>query len=153
MKLLIDQVFEHSYVISIDRKQLDYFYTVINRCGLPETKISFFHGRTDAPTGTLNCTNSHLDILKKARDNGWDMVTVFEDDTFPSNRYDIETLQNYLDNIPDDAVGICYSRSRGDFSKYKQKYIDSRIHKPRLSASNFYTLFKTGYDEVIKRLE
>lgn len=81
------------------------------------------------------------------------MVTVFEDDTFPSNRYDIETLQNYLDNIPDDAVGICYSRIRGDFSKYGQKYIDSRIHKPRLSASNFYTLFKSGYNEVIKRLE
>jgi hypothetical protein len=39
MKLSIDQVFEHSYVISIDKKQLDYFYTVINRCGLPETKI------------------------------------------------------------------------------------------------------------------
>lgn len=55
--------------------------------------------------------------------------------------------------IPDDAVGVCYSRSRGDFSKYTQKFIDSRIHTPRLSASNFYTVFKSGYDTIIKRLE
>ncbi len=102
-KLSITDAFKNSYVISIDQKKLDDFYTIFRKSfnGVPLPKLH--QGSCDKRlTGPQNCAKSHVDIVRQARYLGLPYVMIFEDDAYPCvDAYN--TMQRYLNFIPTHA--------------------------------------------------
>lgn len=151
-----DSFLKNSYVISIDDKQLNYFYKVMEHIGFNSSLINKFPGitkfgasRTDLQK---NCSYSHLAILEKAKQSNFDYVTIFEDDNFPCKDFNIDEFILYINAYPEDAKALDLSRSRADL-QYNANFINFTEVHAHITGSNCYLVFKDGYDILIDRLK
>ena len=82
MKIDIQDLFKHSYVLSCDNDRLRLFYYNFSRYSLP--KPEWFHAIVDKNLGGRKCNSlSMAAMIQKAKDNDWPFVLIFEDDAYP----------------------------------------------------------------------
>lgn len=112
MRITVEELLRHSYVLSNDARRLKVFYREFERHGLLVHPIPF-EGRQVRRDSSEYAVNrhymaahfSHMQICELADRQGWPYVCVFEDDAYPCRNI-IQELQSYLNRIPDDAL-IC----------------------------------------------
>lgn len=97
--------------------------------------------------GTIGCTESHLMVLKKARDLKLESVTIFEDDfQFLVSR---EEYDQVLSNLPHDydVVMLSYNMRQSEpFNEMFGKVIE-------VQTASGYIVHSRFYDKLINRLE
>lgn len=157
MKITLQDLLTNAFVISIDSLRYSIFCDTFNKyklnCPMPELYTGFTvpNGTFDdagfsKTTNVLNCTLSHLALIKYAQFKNLPFICIFEDDAYPRKDI-IEKLEYYMSDIPDDTdvlkLGSIkthsvikqrgkfeYSITRGThayivFNRYYQRYIDT----------------------------
>lgn len=145
--LTINDVMNHSFVISIDADR----YTLFNKLFssftvLPTLKI----GYTQHKSAVENCKESHIQIVKYANEHNWPYVMIFEDDAYPCKNV-IEKFTNYLQFIPKDSQLILFGWSnhrKSEKQNFSQMY--NKITTWTLSGTHAYMIFKSGYDSFLE---
>ena len=97
--------------------------------------------------GGIGCTESHLNVLKKARDLKLESVIIFEDDfQFLINR---EEYDQILSNLPDnyDVVMLSYG------IKQSQPFNDMFGKVIEVQTASGYIVHSRFYEKLINRLE
>ena len=108
-----NDLFENTYYINLEHRK-DRNINTINEL----QKIGIYNpnrynaNKYDKPTrirsakGAIGCQMSHLNILKMAKENNWDYVTIFEDDiVFLKPKETLQKLNNILkSNIDWDVI-------------------------------------------------
>lgn len=110
----LNTFFDHIYCINLDKRtdrwklMNDYFtkngITVTRFSAVDGTKIDVSHldhkKLKDKGLGAVGCSMSHLNIIKDAKENGYDKILIFEDDCiFEPNFIDI--AYDVLMDLPD----------------------------------------------------
>jgi hypothetical protein len=90
-----------SFVISLDdesgKKRLSNFKkNVQSHLNFPVKK---FLSRRHVRGGTFGCWESHKNVLKKAHDEGYEKVLIFEDDAVITNSFSLKLLQDYISEL------------------------------------------------------
>jgi glycosyl transferase, family 25 len=98
--------------------------------------------------GMMGCGNSHLEIIKIAKERNYENVIIMEDDCiFQGKEKTMEYVQSCFDDVPEDydmLFGGIYQGSNP---------IDSKKHWWKIknfSSTHFYVIKNTAYDTVLK---
>ena len=156
MKIGVQELLQHSVVISINDNRLATFRRRFSAAGLDNPLPRLYPG-LQLKSGmygelgrlvmsrTVNCHLTHLEILKMARFVGMDYICVFEDDAFPRTGI-VELLDKYLSDIPDDAdiVRLGHLGRMGAETVY-----DDMFSKFDAFGSHAYIAFSRYYDGYI----
>jgi len=98
----------------------------------------------------IGCSESHLSILKKARDSKLDHVTIFEDDfQFLISR---EEYDQIISNLPDDydVVMLSYSMRRSNpYNDMFGKVIEVQTASGYIVHSRFYDILISNWEEAL----
>ena len=112
MRISIDDLMQHSYVLTADECQLARFNAEFARCGLLPLPTPFIGRKVDRRSKEylfnrhyLAAHYSHMQICDIANKNNWPYVCIFEDDAYPCRNV-LRELGFLLSDIPDDAL-IC----------------------------------------------
>ena len=110
----------------------------------------------------LGCTLSHIDIIKKAKENNWEHVMAIEDDCciMPYANSFLSILEEELKNINFGILNLSPTHNRpisiSKISKYLldiTNYPEKKEHHRGLFATNMMVYHESVYDEVLKILE
>jgi len=142
----MDQI-KHIIYINLDhrtdrRSELEY---ELERMGLSGERFSAI--RTDP--GIIGCTQSHLAVLKMAKERGWDHVLILEDDfQFLVNREDLNKhIKAFFDlDIPYDILMLGYNI----FSS--KPYNDVICRANDVQTTSGYLIHSRFYDTLIQNL-
>jgi hypothetical protein len=119
-KITLQELLNHSFVITINDERFDNFCKVFQEHGLnPLPKR--FNGFTlpndiykdiglIKTSNHCNCSFSHAAIIKTAESLDWPFVCIFEDDAYPHKDIIIK-FQNVLNDIPNaiDMIKLGYT--------------------------------------------
>jgi hypothetical protein len=149
MKLTIEDIFKHSYCLTIDDDSYRYFCDVFKYFNLPVPKKH--RGIVNERRGPMCCYIGHLSLVMMARTLDLPYITIFEDDAYPCIDI-INQLNFYLDDIPEDCGILVYGRNNNG-SGWITKDGKYCIFKEKPAGAQAYTVFKSGYDDFITSLE
>jgi len=149
LKIELEELLEHSFVLTIDDKRLQTFKKVFKHHGIHPLPKKW-KGRCEWWNSPIyNCCQSHKDIVEHARKRNWDFVCVFEDDAWPINGV-VDKLKSLLANVPDD----CQSLLLGHICNWKNNGVSGEFIKGFLGyGTHAYVVFKGGYDKFIQTLD
>lgn len=150
MKLTVEDLLKHSFVITIDKERYSLFKRIFKAHGMGKPCPKKFQGVTiwyNSPQ--YNCSLSHAAAIEKAKKLDWPYVCIFEDDAYPVTGIKDE-LEKYLSDIPDDCAVLvlgsifCHSSLglQGDFLKGIRTY-----------GGHSYILFRDYYDKYLELLK
>ena len=108
MKLTVDDILSHSFVITIDKERHSLFKRIFKAHGLYKPYPRKLQGVTiwyNSPQ--YNCSLSHKAAIEKAKKLDWPYVCIFEDDAYPVTGIK-EELEKYLSEIPDDCAVLTF---------------------------------------------
>ena len=145
MKIELEELLAHSFVLTIDDKRFQTFKKVFEHHNLnPLPKKWTGHSEWwNSPI--YNCYLSHKDIVEHARKSNWDFVCVFEDDAWPINGV-VDKLKSLLTNVPNN----CQSLLLGHICNWKNNGVSGEFIKGFLGyGTHAYVVFKRGYDKFI----
>ena len=125
MKIELEELLAHSFVLTIDDKRFQTFKKVFEHHNLnPIPKKWTGHSEWwNSPI--YNCYLSHKDIVGHARKNNWDFVCVFEDDAWPINgvvdklkfgRGDAARQFGAARRVPMEAVALLEGKDAQEFA-------------------------------------
>lgn len=151
-QILIKDFFKNSCMITIDdqkfMKTCEIFQKKFN--GLRPLKVYGSHDKK--LTGPQNCKQSHINVVKYAKDKNLPFIVVFEDDAYPRTDA-LERLEEYLYRIPGNSDFIVLGWSNHS-SKTKQLFtLPFNRLTSILSGSHSYIIFKSAYDKYLKYME
>jgi glycosyl transferase family 25 len=135
----------HSFYINLDRRvdRRIQFETECARMGIAVERFSAIAHSVPA----LGCAVSHVEVLKLARDRGYDRVCIFEDDfEFLVSR---EEYAAVVDAIPADADVVML----GWYLYETQPYNDTFGRVLDATTASGYIVSRNFYDRLIARLE
>ena len=150
MKLTVEDLLKHSFVITIDRERYSMFKRIFKAHGLDKPYPRKFDGVTlwyNSPQ--YNCYLSHREAIEKAKKLKWPYVCIFEDDAYPCVGVK-EELDKYLSEIPDD----CAALALGWISMLSNSGVDGDfINEICCYGSHAYVVFEEHYDDYIELLD
>lgn len=155
-KITLQELLNHSFVITIDENRFDNFCKVFQYHKLnPLPKR--FNGYTlpndihkdiglIKTSNICNCSFSHISIIKMAESMNWPFVCIFEDDAYPCK--DITNkLQLSLNNIPTGIDMIKYGytdiRNQNDLCTSNDNMF---FMNAKTWGSHAYIIFKQYYN-------
>jgi GR25 family glycosyltransferase involved in LPS biosynthesis len=134
-----------SYYINLDHRT-DRKAEFESECARMDISVQRFPGVREN-VGGIGCTQSHVNILKKARADGLACVTIFEDDfQFVVSK---EEYADILNNLPPDydVVMLSYNLIRSE------PYNDRFGKALDIQTASGYIVHSRFYDTIINRLE
>jgi GR25 family glycosyltransferase involved in LPS biosynthesis len=138
--------FDKVFVINLDKRS-DRWSKVIESF----KKINFSNyerfSAIESPNGWEGCKASHLSIIKKAKDNGYNNVLIFEDDFILADNFN-EIINTVLEQIPPDWDMLYFG---GNTVRCKQiESISENILKvDSMLAAHCYAIKNTLYDKIL----
>ena len=108
--------------------------------------------------GILGCTQSHLAVLKLAKERKYPNVLILEDDFYfvvSKNEFEHELAQFFNENIPFDVCMISYNLKQSQPSEYSflQKVIEAQTASGYIVHQSFYDKIIDLYEEAIPLLQ
>ena len=162
MQLTKDDILSHSFVISIDEKRLELFYSRMKEIDF--NGIKHVIGRLDSKYGAENLNKTVKDILLYSKRNKFPHITIFEDDAFPIKNFNLD-FQECINNLPDDATCILLGYNSANsiynkdpklkydnFQNCKDIFINQKDIK-KCWGSQAYIIFESDYDRLLKYLD
>ena len=134
-----------SYYINLDHRT-DRKTEFESECARMDISVQRFPGVLEN-VGGIGCTQSHVNVLKKARADGLVYVTIFEDDfQFVVSK---EEYVDILNNLPSDydVVMLSYNLIRSE------PYNDRFGRALDIQTASGYIVHSRFYDRLINRLE
>ena len=151
MKITVEELFEHSLVISVDERRVEIMRRAFEREKLPMPRVvDGFNFRGLAPSRqwpvmdkgrylSVNCSASHAMCVRIAKAFGWPYVCIFEDDAWPKAGAR-EALERELSDVQAClALFLGYARLRN----FKPTGL------PAFWGCHAYVVFAAGYDAYI----
>lgn len=143
MDISIEELFENSFVLTIDDNRLSRFYNFLRAEGidvLPKKFMGFTNGNLG---GVENCTLGHISMIKMAKALDLPFIFIFEDDAYPIDNLK-QKLDIYLKGIPDDA----YVLKLGWWYNYKLSNLNNKFNlsNDNTWGTHAYIIFKNAYD-------
>jgi len=144
MKITIDELFKHSYVLSCNKARLNLLYKNFERYKLPKPEL--FPAIVNKELGGKKCTSlSMAAIVKKAKADNWPFVLIFEDDAYPCRDvYNRLSIIDYPDNADIVLLGYHYTSINTKKSLWTQ--VNS---KDMCYGSHAYIVMRSAFDKVI----
>jgi GR25 family glycosyltransferase involved in LPS biosynthesis len=154
-KITLQELLDHSFVITINDERFDNFCKVFQEHGLNSLPKRFngfmLPNNIYKDIGLIktsnicNCSFSHAAIIKTVEALDWSFVCIFEDDAYPHKDI-INKLQNILSNIPDDVdmikLGYLIIKNKNDLNILNNKLFYSNA---KTTGSHAYIIFKKYY--------
>lgn len=145
---------DHIFLINLDKREdrLAEFMGEIEKVNLDTDKFERFPAiyRPDLPS--LGCTLSHLEVIKIAKERGYQNILIFEDDfTFLVNKHEFNSrLSNFFDKNLDFKVLMLsyYIYDTHPATKYDE--LISSISYAAFASG--YIVNQSCYDELIEHL-
>ena len=167
--MTIDDVLQHSMVMSISDIQLDQFYSNIAMITGSQIKPLHFSGfnlvksqlYNSLGCGARNCTFGHLAMLKYAQMLNWPYIMIFEDDATFIDRKSADEFIKYINNIPISAGTIVFGYNKTtkvdkDINRHTDYFDGIHIHSDKdfnISGSHAYMVTYMGIQNRIQLLE
>lgn len=157
----LQSLLEHSFVISVNQKQLQTFNERFKAakldCPLPKLFRGFqlkngIHRQSGfiKTNNVINCTLSHMAIVTAAAALGWPYVCIFEEDALPASDAK-EQLEQILKVVPDNCKCLRLGYRIVDDKNIARS---SRfISNVTAWGSQAQIVFSSYYDEMLKNLE
>jgi len=153
----LSKYFDKVYVINLDRRPDRYeaFKKEIAKYGIENVeRFSAIDGTTimgnNIPllAGEIGVLESHLEIIKKCKEDGLKNVLILEDDVYFSN--EILKLDEYMNNVPSDWDFIYF----GGNHVYGQppKYINDKIVKLNFTVALQCVAINSSMFEIIEAI-
>lgn len=153
----LSKYFDRVYVINLDRRPDRYeaFKKEIAKYGIENVeRFSAVDGTTimanNIPllAGEIGVLESHLEIIKKCREDGVKNVLILEDDVYFSN--EMLKLDEYMNNVPSDWDFIYF----GGNHVYGQppKYINDKIVKLNFTVALQCVAINSSMFEIIEAI-
>lgn len=143
MDISIEELFENSFVLTIDDNRLSRFYNFLRAEGIEVLPKKFIGFTNDNLGGVENCTLGHISIVKMAKALDLPFIFIFEDDAYPIDNLK-QKLDIYLKGIPDDA----YVLKLGWWYNYKLSNLNNKFNlsNDNTWGTHAYIIFKNAYD-------
>lgn len=114
-----------------------------NKHRISATRVSYPDNISTNVTGQLGCTKSHLDALRRAKNEGWENVLILEDDVQWTNVDTAYPIFEKLIQQPYDIIMLGATSVDYDKDTYKLK---------KGLTSGSYIVNKPYYDTLIQKL-
>ena len=156
--MVLTDYFEKTYCINLDRR-LDRWLKVLDefkkhKFGKVE-RFSAIDGNnlinnTKLLNGELGILETHIELIKKSKENNLKNILIFEDDVYFST--DINKIENYIKNIPNNWDMIYFGGNHTYGSPLEK--IKENVYKLNYTVSlHCVALKSTIFDEVLSILE
>ena len=134
-----------SYYINLDHRT-DRKTEFESECARMDISVQRFPGVLEN-VGGIGCTQSHVNVLKKARADGLVYVTIFEDDfQFVVSK---EEYVDILNNLPSDYDVVMLSYNLYEYEHYNDRF--GRVLNVQTASG--YIVHSKFYTALIDRLE
>lgn len=143
-----DDAIRHSYAITIDKDRFSRFNDLLRAVGARSQANILFGSCDPKYDNAINCKLSHMTAVRKAKENGWPYVLIFEDDAYPCTDV-VSEMGTYLGAVPKDAKLVLFGWCSvwGNAQPFTAPY--TRIATPNISGSQSYMVFSEGYDDFL----
>jgi GR25 family glycosyltransferase involved in LPS biosynthesis len=137
----------YAYVISINSDRYNIFKKRVGKLG----NIKKFEGIIPKDKGryggigSRGCAESHLSVIKKARDNKWPYVIIFEDDSKINESFNLDDVNEFLDNNDWD---IFYFLIQGDAGE-EIKVNNSSFYRCQTIGGHAYVIKSSAYQTIL----
>ena len=146
---MLDNYFDKIYVINLDKRSDRWSKVVENFKKINLSNYERFSA-IESPNGWEGCKASHLSIIKKAKDNGYDNVLVFEDDFILTDNFN-EIINTVLEQIPSDW-DMLYFGGNTEMCKSKVKVSNNLFKVDSVLTTHCYAMKNTIYDKVLNEV-
>lgn len=145
-----EDLFKYSYVITISDQKYKRITDYFTKAQLkPPHRFNGFQIQNRNFQKNLNCTISHIALIKMADTLNFPFICIYEDDAVPHKNI-LSLLNKYLTDIPDDTEVLKLGRMRV-FANTK-KLITDKFIKIKARGAQAYIVFKSGYKNILKYL-
>ena len=149
MKIKLNDLLKHSFVITIDDKKHEWFKEVFKFHGISPMPKRFQGTTLWYNSGKYNCYLSHRNAILTAKKRKWPYVMVFEDDAYPINGV-VGEMEKCLEELPDECQVVSFGTIflwdvRGEYGNFWRSY--------RSYGSQCYSVFASAYDKYIEMLD
>lgn len=155
MTITVNELMEHSYVISTSREKYEKFCKVFQDAGfqmLPKwfDAVKISNGNR-GHSNKLNCSLSHLFLVKMAKQMNLPFICIFEDDSVPHK--DIQSLLPYYLSNLNDNIGLLKLGWSKIPPKSKIRKVSDKMDITKSRGGHSYIVFNKNYDNFIRTLE
>ena len=144
--MILNEFFDKIYVINLDHRT-DRWEKVVNSfksIGLDNYE-RYSAIKTD--NGWLGCNLSHLGVIEKSKENGYDNFLVFEDDFVLQDNF-IESVTETIKQLPEDW-DMFYLGGNLSMCKVKEQISKNITKVDSVLTTHCYAMRGTIYDKVL----
>jgi GR25 family glycosyltransferase involved in LPS biosynthesis len=157
---ILNEYFEKIYYINLERRkdrnqecidELKKYNIIAERFDAVDANLLDRNNWTHS-MGNLGCVNSHLNIIKKAKENKYKNILILEDDVV----FDVDMEENfkkYYNQVPENWDILYLSGNHNQHEGYTLEMVSENVGRCHLTyTTHSFVVRESMYDTIIDRL-
>jgi GR25 family glycosyltransferase involved in LPS biosynthesis len=151
---ILNEFFEKIYYVNLERRpdRNQECLDELNKYGIIAERFNAVDAKDLNLKPWMGCLLSNLEIIKRAKDNGFKSVLILEDDVTFNDNFD-QLFNSYISQVPDNWNMLYLSGNHNEHGGYQVNKISENIIKCFLTYSTHsFAINSSVYDLIINYL-